>query len=124
MRTDCMYLLNDHWIPSILRELWKIKQNAQSYDIDKSGWRLSNSTPYDRLKAKEGRNNHTSVSRQKDHSGQILLHIVTEIKTEKNNNNNNNNKTVTRNYKTLPRSLKPILDTQTLRITRTWIDGL
>lgn len=84
MRTHCMYLLNDHWIPSILRELWKIKQSAWSYDIDKFGWRLSNSTPYDRLKAKEGRNNHTSVSGQKDHSGQILLHIVTEIKTKQN----------------------------------------
>lgn len=75
-----MYLLNDHWMPSILRELWKTKQSAPSYDIDKSGWRLSNSKPCDRLKAREGRNNHTSVSGQKDHSGHILLHIITEIK--------------------------------------------
>ena len=72
-----MCLLNGHWIPSILRQLWKIKQSVQSYDIDKSGWRLSNSTPCDRLKAREGRNNRTSISGQKDHSGQILLHIIT-----------------------------------------------
>lgn len=63
----------------------KNKTKCRSYDIDKFGWRLSNSTPYDRLqRQKRGRNNHTSVSGQKDHSGQILLHIVTEIKTKQN----------------------------------------
>lgn len=52
------------------------------------------------------------MSRQEDHSGHILLHIITEMKK------------VTRCCKTLPRSLKPILHTKTVRVKRTWRDGL